>query len=157
MTARPLGGPLASEARDAGWRLVGGPRRGARRGGGQPGERGSGSLLAVIWIAVLLAVAGVAMAVGGSLILRARAAAAADLAALAGAGAALDGEAASCRLAGKIAAANGAALASCRLDATQAWVEVRLPVPAPVAALLPGSPPSVGARAHAALVPSREE
>ena len=157
MTAGNLGSPLTSEARDLGRAQVRRTRRGARRGGGLLGERGSGSLLAVIWIAVLVAVAGFAMALGGSVVVRARAGAAADLAALAGAGAALEGEAASCRRAGVTAAANGAALTACRLDATHAWVEVSVPVPAAVAALLPGSPPSVGARAHAELLPSRKE
>ena len=92
------------------------------------GERGS----ATVWLvalAGLLAVVGVAtVLVGAAVVGRHRAGAAADLAALAGAGRAVLGDPAACAVATTVAIANGASMDSCRIGAG-AVVEVHVRVP----------------------------
>lgn len=130
---------------------------GARISRGSP-ERGSGTVLAVAAVgAVLLCLLGGLVLVA---VVRAThtARAAADLSALAGAGAAV-GRAPSapamglgvCARAGQVAAANGASLTACGADALgRVTVEVRVDVHAPVPALTMGS---ARARARAGTVP----
>lgn len=89
------------------------------------GDRGSATLYVVV-LGLLVVLAGLvagwyAAAVG----VRHRATAAADLAALAAAGAAFEGGPPACAVAGRVALANGTRLVSCRLDGLVATVAVR--------------------------------
>lgn len=116
-------------------------------------DHGSGSILAAIWMAVLVTVAGAVAMLASLLNVRVQVAAAADLAALAAAGATLSEPATACRRAGEVAAANGASLGTCRIDGTQAWVVAEAPAPHGVVSALGGGLPALRARAHAELVP----
>lgn len=78
------------------------------------GERGSASVLVIAVIAVVLAATGVAVTLAQVAVARHRAAAAADLAALAGAASPITRDA--CAAAGEIAARNEAQLTSCTWD-----------------------------------------
>ena len=93
------------------------------------GERGSASVW-VLALAGVLAVIGLAAAlVAMAVVARHRATAAADLAALAAAGGAVEGEADPCAGAAHVAAANGARLRTCAVDpAAVADVVVGVPV-----------------------------
>ena len=96
------------------------------------GERGAATLLAVAMAGVLLMV-GAALAVVGALVVdHRRAQAAADLAALAGAGAAARGQPA-CAAARAVAGLNGAELLECSIDGPPegATVTVRVEVSGP--------------------------
>jgi secretion/DNA translocation related TadE-like protein len=109
--------------------MAAGSRRGRRRASSRPRpETGIATIwgLAIIGILMLLAAvsAGVVSLIGA----RHQAEAAADLAALAGARAAVDGEDA-CEAARRIAAANGGALTGC--DVQGDIVEVRVEVDGP--------------------------
>ena len=89
-----------------------------------PGEGGAASVLAVTLAVALLLCALVAVAAGRLLTDQRRAAAAADLAALAGAAAVqrgLDG----CHQARRVAAANGAVLTGCRVESQEVRLTVR--------------------------------
>lgn len=81
------------------------------------GERGSGTVLVLGVMALLLLLGLTAAALGGVGAARHRAASAADLAALAAAGRASAGSPDACRAARQVAAAAGAELARCGLDA----------------------------------------
>jgi secretion/DNA translocation related TadE-like protein len=70
----------------------------------------------------------VGLHLGAAVIARHRAEAAADLAALAAAGLAVEGAEAACRRAGEVAAAMGGTVTSCRLVGWDALVEARVPV-----------------------------
>jgi len=76
-------------------------------------DRGSATLWAVFLIALLCTATGALLTLGHALTARHRAGAAADLAVLAAADHALDGEAAACGLAARVAAAQGARLLRC--------------------------------------------
>ncbi|MFE2426625.1 Rv3654c family TadE-like protein [Streptomyces sp. NPDC059373] len=76
-------------------------------------DRGSATVWAVLLMALLFLAAGVLLALGHALNARHRAGAAADLAALAAADHALDGEATACVLAARVATAQGARLLRC--------------------------------------------
>lgn len=91
------------------------------------GEAGAGSVLVLSVTALLLLVAMTAAAVAAVAVARQRAAAVADLAALAAAQHALDGQPAACSWAARTAAADGGRLRSCLLDGDVADVvaEVR--------------------------------
>lgn len=92
------------------------------------GERGSATVW-VLALAGLLAVLGVAVVlVGGAVVARHRASAAADLAALAAAGRAVLADPAACATADRIARANGADLEGCVVR-PETVVEVRVRVP----------------------------
>ncbi len=119
---------------------------------GHGSERGSGTILVLTGMGVLLALGMAALAVGGALILRTRVAGAADLAALAGASAALSGQQSACRRAAEVAAANSARLEACRLTGTDIWVDVTRATPPGLQRV--GAPPVAKARAHAELVPA---
>jgi secretion/DNA translocation related TadE-like protein len=100
-----------------------------RRGLGLADERGS----ATVWVLALagvLALVGAAMVlVGAAVVARHRATTAADLAALAGAGRAVVGEADACAAADRIGSANHAVLESCTI-LVGAVVEVHVHVTA---------------------------
>ncbi|MDX6315621.1 MAG: hypothetical protein QOF84_2436 [Streptomyces sp.] len=76
-------------------------------------DRGSATVWAVLLMALLFVAAGGLLALGHALTARHRAGAAADLAALAAADHALDGQAEACALAARVAAAQGARLLRC--------------------------------------------
>lgn len=81
-------------------------------------DRGSATVVAAIFLAALVAVAVVVLQLAGAVIARHRAGSAADLAALAGAGAVLTDPRSVCARAGLVAAANGARMSSCGV---QGW------------------------------------
>ncbi|WP_053207827.1 Rv3654c family TadE-like protein [Jiangella muralis] len=91
------------------------------------GERGAGTVLILsIVLAIMVAVQAVAVLAAGQSA-RHRAAAAADLAALAGANQLALGSADPCAVAGRIADANGATLRDCVIDGMEVEVQVRVP------------------------------
>jgi secretion/DNA translocation related TadE-like protein len=92
-----------------------------------PHDRGSATVWAVAGVAVIMTVFLVGLHLGSAVIARHRAEAAADLAALAAAGVAVEGAEASCDRAGEVAAAMGGTITSCRLVGWDALVEVRVP------------------------------
>jgi secretion/DNA translocation related TadE-like protein len=91
-------------------------------------ERGSGTVLALMTIAVVAVVTTTVMLVSGAWAARQRAGIAADAAALAAADVAvglIDGE--PCSRAELVARANGAALADCAIAGPVAWVTAVVP------------------------------
>jgi secretion/DNA translocation related TadE-like protein len=115
-------------------------------------DQGSASLAVALWIVVLVLLGAAGAVLGSVLAARADVTAAADLGALAGASAALDGETAACRRAAIVVDANGASLRSCRSTGAEVWVVAEGPAPAAVAWLLDGRSGSLVSRAHAELV-----
>jgi secretion/DNA translocation related TadE-like protein len=96
---------------------------------GRPsGDRGSATIWVIALSAVLAVVGAAVVLVGVAAAARHRAATAADLAALAGAGRAARGEPDACGLAAEVATANAAALVSCAVE-EGAIVEVRVSIP----------------------------
>ncbi len=79
------------------------------------GERGSATVLGVVFLGVLVSVAAMATVLGGVLVDRRRVEAAVDLGALAGAAAAQRGEA-GCEVAADVVRRNGAHQEDCRSD-----------------------------------------
>ncbi|WP_328969282.1 Rv3654c family TadE-like protein [Streptomyces sp. NBC_00239] len=164
--ARSRPGRAAGPARCAG----GGARRG-RGGGGAvsrrgDAERGSATVWAVLVACLLCAVFGGVLTLGQVLVARHRAAAAADLAALAAAGRWQDGEEAACAAAARVARGQSAGLVHCAVTGEIADVTARSsagpftpriraragppeaavapppgPAPVPGPAAVPGSPP----------------
>lgn len=106
-------------------RITDGPRARFPRSVRAPARRDGGS--ATVWVAlaatVLCALFGTVLALGQVVIARHRAAAAADLAALAAADHALRGEAVACSRAAEAARAQGAVLLRCELRGETADVE----------------------------------
>lgn len=104
--------------------------------------------LATVWaagaVAALLALAALGVNLGAAVSGRHRAEAAADLAALAAAGHAADGEPAACAQGSRVTDAMAAPLVSCRLSGWEAFVETE--VRAPIS-MLPS--PTVHGRARA--------
>jgi len=94
-----------------------------RRGHHRTRGRGSASTFAVVLVTLLGVAALVGSVLAGLLVAQRRAASAADLAALAGAGAVQRG-AAGCAAAAAVAARNGAHLVGCRLDGQDVTVRV---------------------------------
>ncbi|TFV48548.1 Rv3654c family TadE-like protein [Blastococcus sp. TF02A_35] len=93
------------------------------------GERGAATVWVLALSAVVVLVGAAAVLAGVATVARHRAGAAADLAALAGAGRAVVGDADPCAAAGRIAEDNGAALAGCRVEpGSVVVVEVRVTV-----------------------------
>lgn len=108
-----------------------------------PGEGGAATVLAVAFLGVLLVV-GCALGVVGAMVVAHRTAqSAADLAALAGAGALADGGA-PCPAAARLAAANEARLEECTVSAREVSVVVMVPGPRWL-----GQPHDLTARARA--------
>jgi secretion/DNA translocation related TadE-like protein len=100
-------------------------------------DTGSAAVLAAVMTAVLLTLALAGTVLGGLVVGQRRAAAAADLAALAAADAVspgLPGTAAAdpCRQAESIGSANGALLTGCRVEGLEVVVEVTVEVPSPL-------------------------
>ncbi len=95
-------------------------------------DRGAAVVWSIALTAVLVLVASVGIGVGAIVVARQRLATVADLAALAGAQALTD----PCEQARMVAQANAVALGSCRVDGADVVVEVRVPAPGAVAALL---------------------
>ena len=93
------------------------------------GDTGAVAVLVVALAAVLALVGSTVSALAAVAVARQRAAATADLAALAGAQRALQGPAEACRRAAEIAVANAATVLHCRLsgDTVEVVVEVRPP------------------------------
>lgn len=89
---------------------------------------GSATILAAVGLAAMLVLLTVGLQVAGAVIARHRAEAAADLAALAGAGQLLLGPDAGCAAAAVIAGRNGAAVTDCSWQGMDVLVTVRLPV-----------------------------
>ncbi|MGY1806105.1 Rv3654c family TadE-like protein [Blastococcus sp. SYSU D00669] len=91
-------------------------------------ERGSATVWVLALAGVLAAVGAAAVLVGAAVTARHRAGSAADLAALAAAGAAVRGDPGACAEAGALAARNGAELTACAVGA-DAVVTVTVAVP----------------------------
>jgi secretion/DNA translocation related TadE-like protein len=109
-----------------------------------PGERGLATVWTAFAVAALVVLMLFAFWFGAAAIARHRAEGAADLAALAVAGAVQRGAGAPCELASQVVERMASRLVGCRLDGLDALVEVT--------AAVPGVPPdfgSVGARARA--------
>ncbi|MHA6628272.1 Rv3654c family TadE-like protein [Pseudonocardia sichuanensis] len=94
-----------------------------------PHDRGIATVWAAAGIAVLMTVMVLALHLGAAVHARHRAEAAADLAALAAAGMAVQGSAPACARAAEIATAMGATVTTCGLAGWDALVEVGVPVP----------------------------
>lgn len=114
-------------------------------------EHGSATLLVLGCAVVVLAVGVVGSVLGAAIAVRHRAAAAADLAALAAAREAIFGPTAACTAAARIAGVNGGRLRSCTLAGSIATVEVSV-APRGVLARFPA--PVGRARAGPAVEPS---
>ena len=93
-------------------------------------DQGSATLYGLIAIILVTLVGMAGVLLGYAVVGRHRAAAAADLAALAGAAQAVDGSVPACAVVREVATANGAAVSGCRLDGLiiDVVIEVRLPV-----------------------------
>ena len=98
------------------------------------GERGSATVWVLAAGLVIVVAALAAVAVGAAIVARHRAQAAADLAALAGAAHAVEGQDAACAWAARLAADNGGQLVACSLDGWDLTVSAAV-APAGVAAL----------------------
>lgn len=94
-------------------------------------DRGAAAVLVLVCAGLLSLAGATTSAVAAVAVARQRAAAVADLAALAAAGAALEGPVAACRTARAVAAANGGSLTRCVLvgDVAQVTGQVRPPGP----------------------------
>ena len=92
-------------------------------------DRGSATLYGLIAIILVTLVGMAGVLLGYAVVGRHRAAAAADLAALAGAARAVDGSVPACAAVREVATANGASVGDCRLNGLTVEVvtEVRLP------------------------------
>lgn len=91
------------------------------------GDRGTAGILVLAMVLVLLVAGSVVTGLASIAVVRQRAASAADLSALAAAGAALEGPAAACERATRLAAEVAARLVSCTLegDVAEVVAEVR--------------------------------
>ena len=85
-------------------------------------------MLAAFAVAVLASIAAAGIQLGGAVVARHRAQAAADLAALAAAGALPAGGQAACARAGDIAAAMGASITDCRIDGLDVVIDAQITV-----------------------------
>lgn len=129
-------------------------RAGRHRGWGERwlAQDGSASVLAAVWIAVLALLGAALLVMVAGMSVRTQVESAADLGALAGATAVLDGEQAVCERAADLIRANGARMRSCRIGGAQVWVEASAPMPAAVRRFWRGPAGELRARAHAELV-----
>ncbi len=115
-------------------------------------DSGLASVVAAALVAVLVVVAGAVLALGQVVVVRQRAATAADLAALAGASAVLRGgvDAEVCDRAAAVARAGGARLEACEVAGADVVVEVSHPLPRLAGALVRwGGADAVRVRARA--------
>ncbi|WP_344680077.1 Rv3654c family TadE-like protein [Saccharopolyspora taberi] len=99
----------------------------ARTGGGITGDRGAATVLAAALSGALITVLWVGIQLGSAVVNRHRAEGAADLAALAAAAHVPQGQEFACGRAGWVARGMGAEIASCRLDGSDARVELHVP------------------------------
>lgn len=95
-------------------------------------DRGSATIVAALASVLLISLLWLGMQLGLAIITRHRAEGAADLAALAAAAGAPQGQSQACAKAKWVTAKMGALLVSCRVQGWDAWVEVRTPSPAPL-------------------------
>ncbi len=114
-----------------------------------PSDCGIATVWAATGVAVIMTVLMVGLYLGAAVAARHRAEAAADLAALAAAGVAVEGSRTACDRAAEIAAAMGGTVTSCGLAGWDALVEVEVAVPL----ALPGTSGATG-RARAGPDPS---
>ncbi len=124
----------------------------ACRAPGVAGERGSAGVLTALGVLVLTTAAGIALLLTACLIVRAQAAAAADLAALAGAESILEGPHAACARAATVVRANGARMEWCEAPGEGVRLEVSVPAPPALGRFLSGGDGSLHARSRAELV-----
>lgn len=101
---------------------------------GSRDDRGVATVWMAAAIATVLVLVGAVIWLGTAVIIRHRAEGAAELAALAAAGAAPDGEADACAKAGLVAERSGVTVRECRLDGWDALVRVEMDMPAPFGA-----------------------
>ncbi len=94
---------------------------------GERAERGAGSVLVLSIVAVLAVATGAVLVLVSAVAVRHRAAAAADLAALAAAQSVLSGPAQACGLAARVAGQLGGTLVACELHGRIAEVTVSVP------------------------------
>ncbi|MGI9000276.1 MAG: Rv3654c family TadE-like protein [Pseudonocardia sp.] len=94
-----------------------------------PADDGIATVWAAAGVAIIMGALLVGLYLGGAIAARHRAEAAADLAALAAAGLAVQGRDAACDRAGDIARAMGGEVTSCQLSGWDALVQVRVAVP----------------------------
>lgn len=127
--------------------------RGHHRPSRRSSARGSASVLAIVWVVALTAVAGAGIVLTAALSARQAVQAAADLGALAGATAVLERSATACGRAGAIVVENHASLVACEVRGAGVRIRVSAPAPTAVRWLLRGRILTVRARAHAELVP----
>jgi secretion/DNA translocation related TadE-like protein len=101
----------------------------ARHASMPPPDRGGATIWTIAAGALVVLVALGAAAVAAAVVARHRAQAAADLAALAGAAVAIEGDLPTCARAAEFAAHNGARLVGCRLDGADVTVAVAVVPP----------------------------
>jgi secretion/DNA translocation related TadE-like protein len=121
------------------------PRTGPPAAGGTD-DRGVATVWAAIGMAVLMVSVLFGLYLGSAVVARHRAAAAADLAALAAATESVLGDGPACSRAARITGAMGADLTGCALDGWDVRVQVRVPIGLPLPA---GGPTLAVARAAA--------
>jgi secretion/DNA translocation related TadE-like protein len=123
------------------------PRTGPHAPGGTDDrDRGVATVWAAIGMAVLMVSVLFGLYLGSAVVARHRAAAAADLAALAAATESVLGDGPACARAARITSAMGADLTGCALDGWDVLVQVRVPIGLPLPA---GGPTLATARAAA--------
>lgn len=155
---------LARDTRSSGAAGVRRPGHRARRVGRRPGgalsgrlvrwaraDRGAAAVLVALWCLVLMMLGATGVGLSTILATREAVASAADLAALAGASAALSSPGEACSRASRVARANGATLTQCRVEGVGVWVVAHAQAPAALGWLLPGRDDRLRARAHAEL------
>ncbi|GAA4805992.1 Rv3654c family TadE-like protein [Tomitella cavernea] len=108
--------------------MTGGHRAPAPRPASVPGDAGSATVFAALGMLALLTFAVLCVQVGGAVVARHRAQAAADLAALAAAGALVDGSGA-CASAHTVAERNGARVSACTVEGRTVLVHATAPLP----------------------------
>lgn len=114
-------------------------------------DRGSASVLAVVWLLVLVALGAAAATLVSAWHARVRVATAADLAALAAASVVLEQPDQSCAAAAEVAEANGAVLRECQLQGVDVWVETSIAFAGPVGPSGGWTGQQLRARSHATI------
>lgn len=92
-------------------------------------DRGVSTIFGCLSVGLMIAVTGIGIRLGGAMVAREQAEAAADLGALAGAARILDGRAAACATAGALVAANRGSMTSCTDEGFDLIIEATSPVP----------------------------
>ncbi len=99
----------------------------AHPGASTPGDDGVATVFACLAVGLLMVVTAVGIRLGGSMLARQQAETAADLGALAGAAAILQGADAACGKAGEVVAANHGSVRSCTAAGFDVLVQVEVP------------------------------